>query len=348
MSIHSVGKGNAAKVTHSEEGNSVGSSRPFPNFFVVGQPKTGSTALHAMLRQHPDVYMPEFKEPHFFCTDLYETDRHDHIHPRTLDEYLSLFAAASCAHAIGEASSHYLRSHAAAGNLHEFNADARIVVMLREPATLLRSLHLELVRLRYEPIKDLRTALALERERKEGRCLPPSSWWPQDFRRSEILQYSEHVRYVDQLERYREVFSPANLMVLIYDDFRRDNHEVLRKIFRFLGVDDGVDIRVGDARPSSSLRSERVLDVLHGLSTGSGVVTRSSRQAIKAITPRRLRGALFVRLTMAPPPPVDEAFMAELRHLYAPEVRRLSEYLGRDLVSLWQAQSADDTHRARG
>jgi len=41
-----------------------------PDFFVVGQPKSGTTALYEMLRQHPQIYMPDLKEPEFFAADL--------------------------------------------------------------------------------------------------------------------------------------------------------------------------------------------------------------------------------------------------------------------------------------
>ncbi len=68
-----------------------------------------------------------------------------------------------------------------------------------------------------ESVKDFRTAVALEGERREGRRIPRRSHRPQ------LLQYSEHVRYVEQLRRYHEVFASEQVLVLIYDDFRADN-----------------------------------------------------------------------------------------------------------------------------
>ena len=41
-----------------------------PEFFIVGHPKSGTTALYEMLRTHPQIYMPELKEPAYFATDL--------------------------------------------------------------------------------------------------------------------------------------------------------------------------------------------------------------------------------------------------------------------------------------
>ncbi len=64
-----------------------------------------------------------------------------------------------------------------------------------------------------------------------------------------------------------------------------------------------------------------------------------SAARVKALTPQRLRrSALRVtqqRVVHAPPPAADERFMNELRRRFKPEVEALSDYLGRDLVSLW-------------
>ena len=42
---------------------------PLPDFFVAGAPKAGTTALHAALAGHPDLYLSAVKEPKFFLTD---------------------------------------------------------------------------------------------------------------------------------------------------------------------------------------------------------------------------------------------------------------------------------------
>ncbi len=102
--------------------------------------------------------------------------------------------------------------------------DARIIAILREPASFLHSLHLQLLsRTASRTAKDLAQALALEPARREGREIPPSCYRPQ------ALFYSERVRYVEQLRRYHEVFAPEQVLVLIYDDFRTDNAGTVRR-----------------------------------------------------------------------------------------------------------------------
>ena len=65
-----------------------------PDFFIVGQPKSGTTALYEMLRRHPQIFMPENKEPWFFAEELHErTPPRPGGTPETLAEYLALFTS---------------------------------------------------------------------------------------------------------------------------------------------------------------------------------------------------------------------------------------------------------------
>ncbi|HYM44947.1 MAG TPA: sulfotransferase, partial [Solirubrobacteraceae bacterium] len=209
-----------------------------PDFFIVGHPKTGTTALYEMLRRHPQVYMPDLKEPSFLAPDQPRRFQRaaSGALPGTLEDYLALFVPARSDQRVGEASSAYLVSHLAPSRIAEIQPAARIIAILREPASLLRSLHLQLVQGHVETEKDLRKAISLETARREGRRIPPRSPRP------EALQYSERVRYVEQLRRYHAVFPREQVLVLVYDDFRRDNEATVRGVLRFLDVDDRVPV----------------------------------------------------------------------------------------------------------
>ncbi len=198
---------------------------------------------------------------------------------------------------------------------------------------MLRSLHLQFVETYVETETDLRTALALEAQRREGRRIPRHTYWPR------ALLYSEHVRYVEQLRRYHELFGREQMLVLIYDDFRADNEATVRRVLRFLDVDDTVPIDPVEANPTVSARSQRLHELLHAVSVGHGPFSLAAKGAVKALTPtglrRRARDALQRRIVFAPPPPPDAELTAELRRRFRGEVAALSEYLGRDLVTLW-------------
>ncbi|HEV7528360.1 MAG TPA: sulfotransferase [Solirubrobacteraceae bacterium] len=307
---------------------------PIPDFFIVGHAKSGTTALYSMLRRHPQIFMPAAKEPWFFADELHErTPPRPEGTPKTLQEYVSWFAGAGAGQRVGEASPLYLWSHTAAERIAAVRPDARIIAILREPASFLRSLHLQFVQTYVETENDFAKALALEPARRAGREVPRYTYWPQ------ALLYSEHVRYVEQLRRYEAVFPREQLLVLTYDDFKRDNESTVRQVLRFLGVDDSVPIDPLHANPTVRARSQRTHELLHAVSVGRGPLSLAVKSAIKKVAPQRLRrgavGAIRNRLIYTEPPPEDELVMLELRRRFKGEVAALGDLLGRDVVRLW-------------
>jgi hypothetical protein len=310
-----------------------------PDFFIAGHPKSGTTALYRMLRAHPQIFMPSLKEPLYFSSDMrlrFQTPRSEKV-PQTLEAYLALFADAREDQLLGEASSSYLWSRTAAAAISEAQPAARIVAVLREPASFLRSLHLQFMQIHVEAEGDFAKALALESARREGKRVPRRSHRPQ------LLLYSEHVRYVEQLRRYEQLFAPEQLLVIVYDDFRNDNEATVRSILRFLDVDDSAPVAAKEANPTVTVRSPRLHDLSQAIALGRGPLTRGLNRTVKALGPERTRQLVRLRerMLMAAPTAPQESVMLELRRRYRPEVVALSEHLGRDLVSLWGYDSLD-------
>ncbi|MGO9489051.1 MAG: sulfotransferase family protein [Solirubrobacteraceae bacterium] len=307
-----------------------------PDFFVVGHPKCGTTALYEMLRRHPQIFMPDFKEPWFFAEDMrprFQPARSGTV-PETLEAYLALFASAGPDMKVGEASSSYLRSHTAAARIAQLRPDAKVIAILREPASFLRSLHDQMLRDHIETEKDLAQAISLEGDRREGRKVPRRSHLPQ------MLLYSDHVRYVEQLRRYHAGFPPEQVLVLIYDDFRADNEATLRRVHRFLGVSADVAVEPLQANASGKrMRSQRLDDLVNSVAVGRGPLSRAVKGGVQAISSPELRGrarrTVRQNLVLSRPAPPDERLMLDLRRKFKDEVAAVSEYLDRDLVTLW-------------
>ena len=184
-------------------------SQRLPDFFIVGHGKCGTTALWDMLRRHPQLHLP-YKEPWFFsdemriaCSAAPARHGQDAAHARGVPVAVRRRAPDQ---RVGEASSVYLWSRSAAGRIADAQPEARIIAVLREPASFLRSLHFQFVQTYIEPEKDLRKAIALEDARREGRGKPGNPYWPG------ATLYSEHVRYVEQLRRYHAVFAPEQVL----------------------------------------------------------------------------------------------------------------------------------------
>jgi hypothetical protein len=306
-----------------------------PDFFIVGQYKSGTTALYEMLRAHPQVFMPDLKEIWFHSPELRTRaiGRASNRRPETLEQYLSLFAAATPQQRIGEATPSYLISHEAARSIAELRPDARIVAILRDPATFLQSFHLQAVQNRIETEKDLRKALALEPARREGKSIPPYAARPLE------LLYSDHVRYVEQLRRYDAVFGREQMLVLIYEDFRRDNEATMRTLLRFIGVDESQPIPSVEANPTVRVRSPRLHRMLWSVYLGRGRAGSAVQRAVKPLVPKRLRGkalkATQTHLIYGRPRSADAELMLELRRRFKGEVQALGDYLDRDLITLW-------------
>jgi hypothetical protein len=298
-----------------------------PDFFIVGHPKCGTTALYEMLRAQPQIYMPALKETRFLARELHPGLDGDGIYPSSFEEYVSLFATADPEQRVGEASPSYLRSHAAAARIAELRPDARIIAILREPASFLRSLHLELVKDYMEPEKDMRKAIAAEASRRRQAERFPG------------LVYGDYVRYVEQLRRYHAVFAPEQVLVLIYDDYFADNEATVGRVLRFLDVEDRVPVRAIEANPAVRVRSLRLDGFVRTLYLGRGPVAGTLKATVKALTPQRLRRDALEgfrrRVVYGRPDAPDEELMLRLRRRYQGEVVALSEYLERDLVTLW-------------
>ena len=226
----------------------------------------------------------------------------------------------------------YLRSRTAAARIAELQPDAKIIVVLREPASFIRSLHLELLQDHVETEKDLRKAIERdEAARRNGETDPD---------RQGLMYSPERVAYVEQLRRFHALFPREHVLVLIYEDFRADNEATVRRGAalprRRRDVAGRCERRQPDgARALTALVRDGALAV-HG--TRPGAAARSSARS----RPSRPDGCDATRsrsmrrhVLYSQPSPPDEELMLELRRRSKGEVEALSEYLGRDLVKLW-------------
>ena len=152
---------------------------PVPGFFIVGAPKTGTSAMWRYLMDHPDVFMSAKKEPHYYATDIVDPIVRD---PSLgIDWYLSLFRDAGDAKVVGEASIFYLFSKAAIPALRDAYPDAKILVMVRNPVDLIHSFHSQLLYSGQETEKSFERAWALCRQGPRAgsprtACLPTAAY----------------------------------------------------------------------------------------------------------------------------------------------------------------------------
>ena len=121
-----------------------------PNFLIVGAAKAGTTSLYEYMRQHPDIFMPEWKELSFFIGDsngpLHRVKKPGY--------YYMVFANANGYKAVGEASTSYLYDDAAPNIIRDNLATIKIIIILRDPVAMSYSLYNHQVRKEGETMAD--------------------------------------------------------------------------------------------------------------------------------------------------------------------------------------------------
>jgi hypothetical protein len=197
-----------------------------PNFIIAGAPKSGTTALYEYLQTHPQVFLTEPKEPLFYADDL---GAHREIVTRT--EYLNLYNMVPPEkQAIGEASVWYMHSSVAMARVKEEIPNARLVLMLRHPIDLIRSLHSDLLWICFETEQNLEKAWDLQDERRAGRGIPRLCQVPW------FLDY----RYIGQLgqhmTRLLKLFPLEQTKIFLFDDLKESPKRVYEEVLSFLGL----------------------------------------------------------------------------------------------------------------
>jgi Sulfotransferase domain len=297
-----------------------------PNFFIVGAPKCGTTALYEYLRTHPNIYMSPVKEPHFFAKDLGTYPR-----IKTLQEYEALFAGSTPQHLrVGEASVYYLRSTVAAQNIREFNPQAKIIAMFRNPVEMVHSLHSQLLYVAEENVSDFEAAWRLQERRARGLDIPPRS------RGAFLLQYGEFARFGTQAERLLSSFPPKQVKLILYDDFTASPKRVYDEVIEFLELPD--DNRTEFPRINENKRAR--LDWLGSFYRKPPPPLRGAFRALKRLVGEGALSALARKIlelntTRERRPALRPAFRAELAAAFQEEVDRLARLVDRDL-SHWK------------
>lgn len=182
--------------------------------------------MAAYLAGHQDICFSSRKEPIFFGGDL------DHRwKTETLEQYRSYFEHYNNERYVAEGSVWYLYSKSAAKEIAQFNRDAKILILLRNPLEMIVSLHRQFVSTSNEHVPQLEKALELEKERQKGLHIGNEAHFPKG------LLYREVVSFHDQVERYFDTFGRENVHVTLFDDLKADSLGAFNTTLTFLGLE---------------------------------------------------------------------------------------------------------------
>lgn len=304
-----------------------------PNLFIVGHPKSGTTALYNFLRQHPDIFMSLIKEPCFFCkdlireSDLFHTQKRFYLDDWSREQaaYLSLFADVKSEKIIGECSTSYLYSKVAAAEIHKFNPHAKIIILLREPVSFLRSSYSQRLLTARENAKDFKTSVSLEKQRKLGQDIPST------IKRPSAMFHTDRIKYCQQVARYYDLFGKSNVKVIIYEDFKENNKVIYNEILKFLCVNTNFVPEFDQYNISKKPRFVLLNKMLKNSALIRKLKNIIPQSVWQKITPQ-INKALLKR---EPRKALDPELQRELMREFKPEVVKISGFLGIDLVKRW-------------
>lgn len=287
-----------------------------PNFFIVGAAKCGTTSMWAYLRQHPDIFMPEMKEPHFFSMDInFKMMVKKRV--KNEKEYYKLFLNVKEEKMIGEASPSYLYSKVAAQNIKRFNPDSRIIIMLRNPVDTICSMFHMLYVGGKEHNHDLADALTKGIKFNIINSTDRTRY------------YIDRVQYSHQITRYTNLFAKNKIHFIFFDDLKETPNIVIRKVFEFLQVDSNFlpDFQIHNpARPIRNLYVTRFF-TSHPLLVKLNLFTKNLpfRHLIGDLVASNVGGLNNLE------PIIREETRNKLKIELKPEVGKLSKLLNRDL-----------------
>ncbi len=279
----------------------------YPDFFIVGAQRSGTTSLCEALRQHPQIFMSPHKETHFFSQDRVCMDSDKSV--RSENKYLKLFARAASDQLTGEASPSYLWHDDAAQRIYRKQPEAKIIAILREPVA--------------------RAFSQYQMDLADG--LPPLPFYDlitREFQHGEKVYGTGHLYvelglYAEQVKHYQRVFGSERVLILSFHAFSQNPRAIMAQLAKFLEIApqafERVDVETVHNRniaPRSSFAAQ-ILQY-HNL-----------RQVYRRLTPlplrRQVRKMIFVPKPISPPDPAAIQF---LQAIYTADLEKLAALCG--------------------
>jgi len=288
-----------------------------PNFFIVGTPKAGTTALHAYLQQHPQVCMSSEKEPNYFSHKEIASQKlyYDKSNLMNEHEYLSLFNCNDLSIAVGEASVSYLFYPDVAKRIYNFNPNAKIIISLREPVARAFS-HFQM---------DYGLGLVKESFDKivENGADDASTG----------IYYQQYVclgEYYEQVKRYVEVFGRSQVLIFLHENLINNSSETLVEICKFLSIDPSLRFSEFQHQNVTAAGKNKFIRTLY-----SQKIIRKTLGFFLADTIKlKVQKLFFSKKAL---PSLSITMRDKLKNHYHSDLLKLQQLIGRDL-SPWIAK----------
>ncbi len=285
-----------------------------PNFFILGAAKAGTTTLYGHLKGHPEVFLSQVKEPHFFDNDA--------EYRRGYQYYADTYFTQSESYSLrGEATPAYLRlPRKVAPRIRNCCGDkVKFLVLLRDPVQRALSHYRHRVKFARESAS-FEKAIRLERERLG---VNPGEW---------VGYYSDGL-YGAQLVDWFDEFEQEQFCLVLTEELRKDPVATLKRVTDFLGVRPLPEVQRLRSNVGAAPRAPNILKVLFKWSGSRAWLKRSVNRSRY----RRLANMVLGLFTkpFGDVPTIPEHFQTELRSRYRRDIELLEKLTDLDL-SHWR------------
>jgi hypothetical protein len=289
----------------------------WPNFFIVGAAKAGTTSLYYYLNEIPGVYMSKVKEPYYFSPHFIQRYPGEAVTDK--EEYLRLFENTSSYIAVGEASPSYLWDPDSPKLIQRAVPTARIIILLRDPIERAYSHYLSEMKFRAHDKK-----LSFYQDLMRG-------YESQEKAYGISLLYVEFGMYYEQVKRYFDQFGRQQVKVIIYEEFIQHPEETVNDVLAFLGVNHTVTAIRKQHNPYSVARSPFSVWVFSFFRWLRARGVKTSK--LTTLLPFSLTLSLEEKLLFkkAQKPKIEPEAFKFLQEIYHDDVLRLESLLGRSL-----------------
>ncbi|SHH85483.1 sulfotransferase family protein [Cognatishimia maritima] len=289
----------------------------FPNLFLVGAPKCGTTTLHHLFTQHPDVYCPYRKEP----ATLIGTPVRQNGFSMGYSDYWAMYEGWRSQRYALDASALYFASRSAAENISTFSPKAKIIVALRNPVEAIYSFYYEAKSQSHEKQISFEEALEADDARPEGAGV----YRP---------RYRQTFSFTGHLNRYRELFGPENVYVVLMQDLKRSPQDEYQRICDWLGI--STDVSDTDFASQNKAKAPRSTTLAKFILSPPKALQRPLSKIISK--EKRYRFQTYLRkinFREEQYPPMQPETRGILIQYFRPDIERLEQLLDRDL-SEWK------------
>jgi len=290
-----------------------------PNFFIIGAAKCGTTSLYSWLREHPSAYMSPIKEPLYYCKDFKWRN------VKSKNSYVKLYEDAESKHkAVGEASASYYLSNKAIPEIEKEYEKPKYIYMVRNPLSLVFSLHKELLKTGNEHIEDFEEAWRLSGKRKKE--LEISKW----CRNPKWLDYKRAGSIGTRLEWILEKISSERLKVVFLEDLKEKTIKEYKKVLSFIGL----EYYGREEFPVENSRGKNRVDSLQKVVRFFGDISRNVKEKLGV---KRSKGTGVLRAiqkanrTSKKRREVNSGIKREIKSYYKKDVLKIEKFTDRSL-----------------